>query len=295
MAISSGFAGKETREPSCPATLPKGPGSLPREARRAATQEGFAVLVFFFTIVIVLAYATGLGELFLTNTGLVEGLPELSASILALLAISHAGYLGYKGVPHSAAATSSPQVPNVLGRDVRLAEQAVQSAGLSAASERRQSQEPAGQVVETRPVVDTPLPPLGEVTLIYSGTRVPNVVGQDLAPAEQAVQNADLTAASRGTQSNAPLGRVVQTDPAAGTPLPPQDEVTLIYSGTRVPNVVGQDLAPAEQAVQNAGLSVNSEEVASQEPAGRVVQTDPAAGMLLARGADVTLHYSSGP
>src|SRR5215211_4101989 len=44
MAISSGFAGKETREPSCPATLPKGPGSLPREARRAATQEGFAVL-----------------------------------------------------------------------------------------------------------------------------------------------------------------------------------------------------------------------------------------------------------
>src|SRR5215211_3432585 len=47
MAISSGFAGKETREPSCPATLPKGPGSLPREARRAATQEGFAVLVFF--------------------------------------------------------------------------------------------------------------------------------------------------------------------------------------------------------------------------------------------------------
>src|SRR5215218_2585090 len=44
MAISSGFAGNETREPSCPATLPKGPGSLPREARRAATQEGFAVL-----------------------------------------------------------------------------------------------------------------------------------------------------------------------------------------------------------------------------------------------------------
>jgi len=51
------------------------------------------VQLYFFTIVIVLAYATGLGELCLTDTGLVEGLPELSESILILLAISHTGYL----------------------------------------------------------------------------------------------------------------------------------------------------------------------------------------------------------
>jgi hypothetical protein len=126
------------------------------------------VQLFFFTIVIVLAYATGLGELFLTDTGLVEGLPELSESILVLLAISHTGYLGYKGISHSEAATSSPRVPNVVGLDVRLAEQAVQSTGLTAASQAVASQEPANQVVDTDPAAGTVLPWGAEVRLYYS-------------------------------------------------------------------------------------------------------------------------------
>src|SRR4029453_16855875 len=44
MAGSASFAGKQTREPPRPATLQEGPGSLPRQARRAATQASFAVL-----------------------------------------------------------------------------------------------------------------------------------------------------------------------------------------------------------------------------------------------------------
>jgi hypothetical protein len=47
MADLAGFARKETRESPRPATLQAGSLSLPRWARRAATQASFAVLVFF--------------------------------------------------------------------------------------------------------------------------------------------------------------------------------------------------------------------------------------------------------
>jgi len=59
------------------------------------------VQLFFFTIIIVLAYGMALGELFSTTTGAVEEFPALSESILFLLGISHTGYLAYKAVPHS--------------------------------------------------------------------------------------------------------------------------------------------------------------------------------------------------
>jgi hypothetical protein len=59
------------------------------------------IQMFFFTIIVVLAYGVGLGTLFLTSTGVVEAFPALSQSILVLLGISHAGYLTYKGVSHT--------------------------------------------------------------------------------------------------------------------------------------------------------------------------------------------------
>jgi hypothetical protein len=44
LSRDAAFAGKETREPSRPATLQEGPGSLSRQAGGAVTQAGFAVL-----------------------------------------------------------------------------------------------------------------------------------------------------------------------------------------------------------------------------------------------------------
>jgi hypothetical protein len=59
------------------------------------------VQLFFFTIIIVLAYGMGLGELLLTATGPIEAFPALSESVVVLLGISHAGYLAYKAAPHT--------------------------------------------------------------------------------------------------------------------------------------------------------------------------------------------------
>src|SRR5215213_5180271 len=61
------------------------------------------VQVFLFTLIVVFAYAAEVGAI-LYSTRTISALPELSTGIVALLGISHAGYLTAKAVP------SNPQV-----------------------------------------------------------------------------------------------------------------------------------------------------------------------------------------
>jgi hypothetical protein len=59
------------------------------------------VQMFFFTLILVLAYASALSVLFQQGSGPVLSLPAIDSSMLALLGISHAGYLVNKALPHS--------------------------------------------------------------------------------------------------------------------------------------------------------------------------------------------------
>ncbi len=60
------------------------------------------VQVFFFTLIVVFAYAAQVGAM-LYGSRTIFALPELSTGIVALLGISHAGYLTSKGVPSNPA------------------------------------------------------------------------------------------------------------------------------------------------------------------------------------------------
>lgn len=70
------------------------------------------VQMFFFTIIIILAYAAALGTMFGTArpTG-IDAFPALNESVVALLGISQAGYLTYKAVPHTAPPQPQPPAP----------------------------------------------------------------------------------------------------------------------------------------------------------------------------------------
>lgn len=59
------------------------------------------VQMFFFTMIIVLAYASALAALFQQGRGSIQALPVIDGGMLALLGISHAGYLVNKALPHS--------------------------------------------------------------------------------------------------------------------------------------------------------------------------------------------------
>lgn len=56
------------------------------------------VQMFFFTLIVVFAYGKAVAASFDMGGEMINSLPDLSAGILALLAISHAGYLANKNV-----------------------------------------------------------------------------------------------------------------------------------------------------------------------------------------------------
>lgn len=62
------------------------------------------VQMLFFTLILVLAYASALAALFQRGGGAITALPRVDAGMLALLGISHAGYLVNKALPHSESA-----------------------------------------------------------------------------------------------------------------------------------------------------------------------------------------------
>lgn len=67
----------------------------------AAYLEAGKVQMFFFTLIVGFAYATSVGSMFSSGAA-VSSLPDLSSGMVALLGISHAGYLGAKAVPATA-------------------------------------------------------------------------------------------------------------------------------------------------------------------------------------------------
>ncbi|MBN1274366.1 MAG: hypothetical protein JXB26_19060 [Candidatus Aminicenantes bacterium] len=60
------------------------------------------IQMFYFTMIAVLSYIMALGGFFASAASAISGLPELSASLIALLGISHGGYLVNKGIPRPA-------------------------------------------------------------------------------------------------------------------------------------------------------------------------------------------------
>lgn len=69
------------------------------EAGNAAVLDIAKVQMFFFTIILVIAYASALAAAL--GSGPVGEFPAVSQGMLALLGISHTGYLTSKGVTHS--------------------------------------------------------------------------------------------------------------------------------------------------------------------------------------------------
>jgi hypothetical protein len=71
------------------------------EVGSAAQLELGKVQMFFFTLIVVFAYAINLGSIFYGPRGLPAGLPDVSEGMVVLLLISHLGFLGSKAVPAS--------------------------------------------------------------------------------------------------------------------------------------------------------------------------------------------------
>ncbi len=68
------------------------------------------VQMFFFTVIIIGAYAIALASMFITRElSAITSLPALDSGAIAMLGVSHAGYLTSKAVPKSDAPPSVPE------------------------------------------------------------------------------------------------------------------------------------------------------------------------------------------
>jgi hypothetical protein len=75
------------------------------------------VQMFFFTLIVIVAYATDIGREFTSGAEFITKLPDLSAGIVALLGISHAGYLANKAVRGPGPSDVGPTITGVLPTD----------------------------------------------------------------------------------------------------------------------------------------------------------------------------------
>ncbi|HEX6255329.1 MAG TPA: Stk1 family PASTA domain-containing Ser/Thr kinase [Euzebyales bacterium] len=216
------------------------------------------------------------------------------------------------------------EVPDVSGLPLRRARQALNDVNLRVGEQTRRTSDdvPEGQVIETRPAAGTEVPEDTEVDLVISSgsdeAEVPDVAN---LPQDEAVQRLNSACEPQPCfeaviteqfDETVGQGRVIRQVPAAGTRVPKGLEVTLIVSlgpeqvepppppeptTTEVPDVVGQDIADATQALIDAGLQLDEpvEEFSDTIPQGQVIESDPPAGEVVEEQTLVKLTVSVGP
>jgi len=130
-------------------------------------------------------------------------------------------------------------VPSVTGQDKGAAAAALRAAKLRPRLALKESDAPAGQVIETSPAAGQDVPEGTRVTVFYSDgpEQIPNVVGLKRGAAEQTLRNAgfvpDVVESSSTTRTK---GTVIQQSPKAGQTDSAGSTVTIVVSSFEPPS-----------------------------------------------------------
>jgi serine/threonine-protein kinase len=230
-------------------------------------------------------------------------LPWLLA-LLLLAGVVVGGFFAWQAIQNQLEATEPVAVPDVEGMTEKLAVQSIEDAGLQDNVVREAHEDvQAGLVFEQEPQPGDRIEKGNFVTIRVSTgkpkTTVPDVVGRSRDDAVAALVDADLKANVVGVNSNEPVDQVLAQGMKAGTEVVVGTTVRInVSKGPKpisVPNVVGSPFESAQSQLQGLNFAVAREDVESAEPAGVVVDQDPAAGTQQAKGSVITLQVSSGP
>ena len=170
--------------------------------------------------------------------------------------------------------------------------------------QRHDDRIPAGSVVSTNPVEGTEFVEGSTVEVVVSRgpvmtVAVPPVAGLTRADAETTLLTSGFVTVAFASQPSAsvPTDQAIGTNPAAGTSLATDQQVTILVSTgppvkVQLPDVIGSSAAQAEAAL--AGVGVESNVVMADVPPGDpgigvVVAMDPGAGASVDVGSTVTI------
>jgi eukaryotic-like serine/threonine-protein kinase len=134
-------------------------------------------------------------------------------------------------------------------------------------------------------------------------TTVPRVAGMTVAAAKAELRGAGFTVRTGDAQldNQVAKGQVIRSVPAGGQRISKGGRITLIPSAgphrLQMPQVTGQTLDAAQAALRHAGLTPGpvTNETSATIPAGIVISTTPAAGVLWPQPQPVRLVVSAGP
>ncbi|MCC6626816.1 MAG: protein kinase [Chloroflexi bacterium] len=212
----------------------------------------------------------------------------------------------------TATATPLPRLPDLRGRTLEEAQQAVQAFGVSLVETKPgvfSDRVPAGRIVDQNPAPETPVPAGSTVRVILSrgkAVTVPELRNQEAELAAKLLS--DLGLASKRLEEpsrEVATGRVIRTDPVAGAPTAAGSTVTLVISvgdQVRVPDIFNKPLAEAKQILEEAGLQLGpvAEQTRDMVPPdqraafdrvgpGHILSASPNYGTLMPRGSRITV------
>jgi eukaryotic-like serine/threonine-protein kinase len=205
------------------------------------------------------------------------------------------------------APSSKVTVPDVTGQTEQAASAILRHAGLTPIPSLASSATvPTGRVIRQSPAGGLLVSKGARVSIVVSGgpasTFLVNVEGLTSPQALARLRAAGFkpTTRSQASSTVAP-GRVISTDPAAGTEVQVGSNVTVFVSSgpapVRVPGVTGQSQSSAEAALTSAGLTVGTviQHSSSTQSPGTVISQSPAGGASVPAGAKVNLTVAQAP
>jgi eukaryotic-like serine/threonine-protein kinase len=224
--------------------------------------------------------------------------------LLLVVATAAAGWLVYQQIQDQFAATRPVEVPAVEGLRRVQATQLIRDAGLVPRVTYDFSDEvPVGRVISQDPAAREPRERGSGVRIVVSYGRqqveVPTLRGRSVTEAVAALTALGLEHETAEQHSDQPAGTVIGQRPQAGTRVARGTTVTITVSSgpetIQVPSVVGQSYEAASSALHARGFAVRRVDVDSNQPAGTVVEQDPAGGEFAPVTSSVTLSVSRGP
>jgi serine/threonine-protein kinase len=193
-------------------------------------------------------------------------------------------------------------VPTVVGRTFADAATTLEDLGFEVERQDAESRSAAELVLRQDPEEGRKARKGSTVVLVVSSATItaPDVVGKSREEARVDLASKGIAPNFEEVDSDRPPGTVLAQNPPSGKPIEKAFPVMLVTvarePAVAVPDVKGQDPAPAAATLGMAGFTVTTREEPSDDvPAGKVIGTDPAAGSMVPRGSAVALLVSSGP
>ena len=198
-------------------------------------------------------------------------------------------------------------VPNLLGMTEDEAKAALKkkNLGYSIAGREESDKYAAGEIMEQSEKANSKVDKNTEIKVVISTGKakktvsVPDVRGMSEDDAQKTLENLNLVVEAQAQNNDTVAsGKVISTDPAAGTQLTEGSKVTMYVSlgieSVEVPSITGMSSEEAQSAIQNVGLQASvTEDYSDTVASGMVISQDPASGKVR-KGSTVNIVVSKG-